>query len=147
MKVILLQEVPHLGRKNDIKDVSDGYARNFLLPKKLAAPATDALVQEMAQKMEHKEKKAAIEREHFIQAAKKMGHMTLSFKMKMGEKGKAFGSVTAAKIAEALHTEGMVVEKEWIDIEDPIKTTGEHAVAVRFPHDIGAKIRIIVEPE
>ena len=147
MKVILLQDVQHLGKKNDIKDVSEGYARNFLIPKRLVVSATTAVLQDVAQKKAHREKTAAIARERFADAAKKMGDMTLSFKMKMGEKGKTFGSVSTAKIAEALRKIGIPADKEWIVLEDPIKTTGEHAIAVRFPHDITGKIKIIVEPE
>ena len=147
MKVILLKDIPHLGQNNDIKDVSAGYARNFLLPKKMAAIATDAVVRDMAQKKAQKEKEIVRERENFVAAAKKMADMTLPFKMKMGERGKAFGSVTAAKIADALRKEGITVEKEWVILDGAIKTTGEHAVGVRFPHDRGAQIKIIVEPE
>ena len=147
MKVILLKDIPHLGQNNDIKDVSAGYARNFLLPKKMAAIATDAVVRDMAQKKAQKEKEIVRERENFVAAAKKMEDMTLPIKMKMGERGKAFGSVTAAKIADALRKEGITVEKEWVILDGAIKTTGEHAVGVRFPHDIGAQIKIIVEPE
>ncbi|MEK7099120.1 MAG: 50S ribosomal protein L9 [Patescibacteria group bacterium] len=147
MKVILLQDVRHLGKKNDITDVSEGYARNFLLPKHLVAPATTAVLQDVAQKKAHKEKTVAIERQHFASAATKMGGMALSFKMKMGEKGKTFGSVSTTKIAEALRKAGITADKEWIVLEDPIKTMGEHTIAVRFPHDITGKIKIIVEPE
>lgn len=147
MKVILLKDIPHLGRKDDIKDVSEGYARNFLLPKRLVALATPAVLQDVAQKKTHKENTAATERERFASAAKKMGGMALAFKMKMGDTGKTFGSINSAKIAEALHKAGIPADKEWIVLEDPIKTVGEHAIAVRFPHDITGKIKIIVEPE
>ena len=147
MKVLLLKDIPHLGRKDDIKDVSEGYARNFLLPKRLAASATSAVLQDVAQKKVHKEETAAAERQRFAETAKKMSDRTLSFKMKMGEKGKTFGSVSTAKIAEALRKAGIPADKEWIVLDDPIKTTGEHMVTVRFPHDITGKIKIIVEPE
>lgn len=147
MKVILLEDVRHLGRKGDTKDISEGYGRNFLIPKKLAVIATDAVMQDVAQKKAREEKEIAGEQQRWAEAAKKMGDITLSFKMKMGEKGKTFGSVSSAKITEALHKASIVVEKEWIELEDPIKTTGEHAIIVRFPHEIAAKIKIVVEPE
>lgn len=147
MKVLLSQDVRHLGKKGDIKDVSEGYGRNFLLPKKLAAAATDAVIRDAAAQKAHKEKGAAEERQRHADAARKMKDMTLSFKMKMGERGKAFGSVSAAKIAEALKKLGIAVEKEWIVLEEQIKTTGEHAVSVAFPHGIEEKIKVVVEPE
>ena len=147
MKIILLKDVPHLGQKSDIRDVREGYARNFLLPQKMAAPATDSVLRDVAQKKALKEKEAVRERENFVAAAKKMDGLTLPFKMKMGERGKAFGSVSAAKITEALKKQGIAVEKEWIVLDEAIKTTGEHTIAVHFPRDIAAKIKIVVEPE
>lgn len=147
MKVLLLHDVPKLGRKNDIKDVSEGYARNFLIPQKHVVPASTAVMHDAAARAAHREKEIADEKNHFIEAAEKLKTITLSFRMKMGERGKAFGSVSSAKIAEALRKCGIPAEKEWVGSGEHIKTTGEHTVDIRFPHDIRGKIKIIVEPE
>lgn len=147
MKVILLHDVSALGRKNEIKKVSGGYARNFLLPQKLAEPATDAAMRALVVKKARDEEKKAEEEKRHREAAKKLKNTTLAFTMKIGERGKAFGSVTTQKIADELKKQGITTEKEWITLDEPIKTTGEHAVSIAFPHDIEGKIRIIVEPE
>lgn len=147
MKVLLLQDIRHLGRKGEIRDASEGYARNFLVPKKLAVPATEAVVRAAAAAEAQKEQHAATERQQHTEAARKMKDITLSFKMKMGERGKAFGSVGSAKITEALKHHGITAESAWITLEEPIKTSGEHTVSVAFPHGIEGRIKIIVEPE
>lgn len=147
MKVILLQDVPALGRKNDIKDVSDGYGRNFLLPHKLAMSATPNAVAALASQKTRAEQGIATERAEHQAIAEKLAGMTLLLKTKIGEKGKAFGSVTAAKIRDALKQQGIAVEKEWIALAEPIKTMGEHTVEIKFPHGIVGKTKIIVEAE
>lgn len=147
MKVLLLRDVPKLGRKNDIMDVSEGYARNFLIPRHHAAPATAAIMHHAATTAAHKEKGAADEKRRFADATEKLKSITLSFRMKMGERGKTFGSVSTAKIAEALLKYGIPAEKEWVGTGEHIKTTGEHMVDIRFPHDIRGKVKVVVEPE
>lgn len=147
MRVLLLQDIPALGKKNDVKEVSGGYARNFLLPRKLAEPATERAMREAVLHKARKEKQAEEQRERFIESAEKMKNMTLSFKMKMGERGKAFGSVSAAKIANALKKQGVPVEKNWVALDEPIKTSGEHIISVTFPHGGEGKIKVVVEPE
>ncbi len=147
MKVILLQDVPTLGRKNEVKEVSGGYARNFLFPRKLAESATDASLQALAAKKAGQEEGRAQEEKKYRIAAEKLKNITISFRVKMGEKGKAFGSVGAAKIQEALASQGIEVEKDWIALDEPIKTMGEKTVSLRFPHGIPGEIKINVESE
>lgn len=147
MKVLLLHDVPKLGRKNDIKDVSEGYARNFLIAQKHAVPATAAVIHDAAARVAQKEQGVADEKKRFTEAAEKLKSITLSFRMKMGQRGKAFGSVSAAKIAEALQKYDIPAEKEWIGSNEHIKTTGEHTVDIRFPYDIRGKVKVIIEPE
>lgn len=147
LKIILLQDVPHLGRKYDVKDVSDGYARNFLFPRKLAQPATaDALKSLDAKKM-RAEKEKSEEYQKYQALAEKLKSLTLTFKVKMGEKGRAFGSVTAVKIRDALKKEKIEVEKEWVDLKEGIKTTGEHTVKIKFPQGVAGEVKITVEKE
>lgn len=147
MKVILLQDVAALGRKRDVKDVSDGYARNFLIPHKLAMPASAAAMQALTAQKAREDQAKAAEDAQYRASAEKLKTLTLSFKTKIGEKGKAFGSITAAKIRDALKKEGIAIEKEWIVLDDPIKTTGGHTVEVKFPPDIVVKMRVVVEAE
>lgn len=147
MKVILLQDVAALGRKRDIKDVSDGYGRNFLIPRKLAMPATPGAMQALTAQKEREEQEKSEQYGKYNVSAEKLKFTTLVFKTKIGEKGKAFGSISAIKIRDALKKEGIAVDKEWIALEDPIKTTGEHIVVVKFPHEIMAEVKVIVQAE
>ncbi|MFY9462716.1 MAG: 50S ribosomal protein L9 [Candidatus Sungiibacteriota bacterium] len=147
MKVILLQDVAALGRKGDIKDTSDGYARNFLLPRKLAAPATVGAVQMITEDKTRREQEQLKHTAIYQVIAEKLKNTPITLKTKIGEKGKAFGSVTAVKIRDALKKQGIAVEKEWIAIDDPIKTMGEHTVEIKFPHGIIGEIKVIVKAE
>ena len=147
MRVILLQDIRNVGRRDEVKDVRPGFARNFLLPQHLAALATDDAVKKLEREQAQKEERAQALERTYKEAAEKLKNIALRFIMKMGEKGKAFGSVSAVKIHEALKKEGVEVKKDWIILEDSIKTTGEHQVEIRFPHGIKEKVKIIVEAE
>ena len=147
MKVILLADVPALGRKNEVKEVSGGYARNFLLPQRLAEPAADAALAALAAKKERAQQEKSKEHEQQKAAVEKLKGLVLHLKIKVGEKGKAFGSINAAKIQEALVRQGIHVEKDWVQLDGPIKSTGEKTVAVQFPHGIKSEVSIIVEAE
>lgn len=147
MKVILLQDVPRLGKKDEIKEVHDGYARNFLFAKNLAKPATMESVRTLdAQRM-----KLQREDEILIAGYRKIVEqlklIPLMFKVKMGEKGKAFGSISPIRVQEELKKHGIKVQKDWIEMEDHVKTSGEHSIRVKFPHGIHGEIKVIVEPE
>lgn len=147
MKIILLKDIPTLGKKNDVKEVSGGYARNFLLPQKLAEPSTDAAVKSLAAKKARDEREKSEEEKKYKAAAEKLKTAAVSFKVKMGEKGKAFGSVTAQKIADALARQGIAADKEWIVLDGAIKTTGEKNVPIHFPRGIAGEIKISIEAE
>ena len=147
MKVILLQDIPSVGKKYDIKEVNGGYARNFLLPRGLVKPATDAAIADLAARKERDERKKTDERRGLQAAVARLKNVTLSFRVKIGEKGKAFGSITAQKIADALNRQGIAAEKEWILLEEQIKTTGEKIVPIHFPHGVSGEIKLIVEAE
>lgn len=147
MKIILLKDVPKFGKKGDIKEASDGYARNFLFARNLAKPATDsalaALRQEAASAYAQKDK----EREQFTALVKKIESRLLIFKLKIGERGKSFGSITPQKIKNELEKNGILVEKEWIELSGPIKSGGEHMVSIAFPHGVKAALRISIVAE
>ncbi len=147
MKVILSNDIRRLGKKYDIRDVSDGYARNFLLPRGLAIPATADALKSLDEKRSREEHKSARDEADYRAQAEHIAGLTLRFKMKLGEKGKTFGSVSERDIADALRREKISVEKEWIALDEHIKTTGEHTVSLNFPHGIKGEIKVVVEAE
>lgn len=147
MKVIFLQDIVSVGRKNEIKDVSDGYARNFLFPRNLAKIATPQAIEEVSRKKAKEEKERSEEYQKYKTLADTLKNIVLNFKVKIGEKGRAFGSVTPVKIRDELKKQKIIVEKEWIQLEDSIKTTGEHRVKIKFPHDVAGEVKIVVEAE
>lgn len=147
MKVILLQDVPHVGQKHEIKEVRDGFARNFLIPQKRAVPATKQTEGALAAKKQAVERKKSDEETAYRMLAERLASRAFVIPLKLGEKGKAFGSVNAAKIAEALAKEHMPIHKAWIKLEEPIKNTGEHTVAIAFPYQIEGSARIVVKSE
>lgn len=147
MKVILLQDIPKLGQKSEVKEVSDGYARNFLLAKNLAKPATPEALKTLESQKRKEEQERSEEFQKYKASVDKLKSLALNFKVKIGAKGRAFGSVTAAKIQEALGKQGIKVERDWIALEESIKTSGEHSVEVKFPNNLVGKVKIVVEAE
>jgi len=147
MKVILLRDVPALGRARDVRDVSMGFARNFLLPRKFAIPATPAAFASTSARQAREEQKKSAAEAAYRAYADKLKNVTLTFKTKMGEKGKAFGSISAAHIREALKKERIEVDKNWIMLDAPIKTSGEKKILIKFPHGFIGEAKIIIEPE
>ena len=148
MKIILLQDVAHVGKKNEITDVSDGFARNFLFPKKLALLANEQTQLTLVANKESEERKKSAEREKYVKLAEKLRSLHVVIKIKVGGKGKAFGSVTAAKIAEQLKAQHHIeIEKEWIHLDEPLKSTGIKEVPVKFPYGIESALMVTIEPE
>lgn len=145
MKIILLKDVKGLGQRLEVKEVKDGYGRNFLIARGLAEAATkDAL-----NKLEHQKKIWEAEREKLVGelkiGAKKLEEMELKFKMKTGEKGETFGSVSRKDIEMELTKYGYKNLK--IELEKPIKTIGEHKVAIDLGEGIKAKMKITTQSE
>lgn len=147
MKVILTKEVQYLGKPGEVKQVRDGYARNFLFPRGLAEPATEAKVKTLSQRLMARQSAEAKEGVGYQAIAEKLRATSLRFTLKVGEKGQAFGSVSAQDIAEELARQGITTEKRWIELEQPIKTTGAHTVLIRLPHQIGAEIKVSISSE
>lgn len=145
MKVILLQDIPSQGKKYDVKEVRGGFARNFLLPRKLAMLATAAAVKEIGARRADEERRREAEKKSHEALIERLRKTPLSFTLKMTEAGSAFGSVSASDIHAGLAEKGIALEKSWIALEDPIKTGGEHAVPVDFPHGVRGEIRVVVE--
>lgn len=147
MKVLLLQDVSGTGQKNDIKDVNDGFARNFLFPKKLAVAAIDKRIIAVEREKTKKQQKQANEQKKYQDVADKLKSIEVIITTKVGEKGKAFGSIGAHQIKKALEKERIDIEEEWIDIEEPLKTTGLKKVTLKFPHGIWGVLNVIIKPE
>lgn len=144
MKVILLADVKGTGKKGEIKEVSDGYARNMLIKKGLAKEATAVEVNSLKIKREAEEFHRREEQKRLMELAGKLKGQTVTCKVKAGEKGKVFGSVTSAEIASCLNDMGFEVDKKMIQSES-IKNVGVYDVEIRLAAGITAKIRLKVE--
>lgn len=148
MKVILTEDVRGTGKKGDMVTVKDGYGRNFLLPKGLAIPAMEGNVKRLDIVMKNLQNKKAKEQKTAEDLKVKLEGTSLVLKMKAGEDGKLFGSVTHKDIAEALKkTAGMEIDKKLIRIEEPIKMTGSYTVEVHLQQDVNASLKIEVEKD
>jgi large subunit ribosomal protein L9 len=147
VRVILKREVRGLGRPGEVKDVADGYAQNFLLPRGLATLATAGELKHLAQ--ERQADKAKKDREHSDaeELATRLAGITLIFHLKAGEQGKTFGSVTNKDIAEALKKEHRIdVDRTKIVLTEPVRSLGPHRVEIRLLPDVRANVTIAVEP-
>lgn len=147
MKVILREEVDNLGRIGAVVKVADGYARNFLIPKGYAVPASEKNVRALDHEKRIAETKAKKVYESAKLQAEKIEAVQLSFKAKAGEEDKLFGSITVMDVAEALATKGVEVDRRKISLAEPIKRLGDHTAEIRLGQDVTAKIRITVEAE
>ena len=147
MKVILLQDVKGKGKKGQMLEVSDGYARNFMLPKKLAIEATPDAVNTMRMNDKAAAEKAAKERAEALEISKKLREMTLTVTAKGGGAGRLFGSVTNQEIADALKvSSGIALDKRKIVVSDPIKNVGTYTVTCKLGYEISAPLTVkIVE--
>ena len=147
MKVILLQDVPGSGKRDDIVNVSDGYARNFLFPKKLAVEATAGASKEIERKRAAAARaEAEAEAEATAKAAEMKGKIVV-LPVKCGEKGRLYGSVTTAEVAEALEKQhGVKVDKRKIDIGDPIRETGIREISVWLYSGVTTPMKLDVQP-
>lgn len=148
MQIILLEKVVNVGNLGDVVKVKDGYARNFLIPQRMARRATAAAVAEFEVKRAELEKAAAAKLAVSQAEGEKLSGMTVTIAQKAGVDGRLFGSVTNFDIAEALSKQGFPVEKAQVRMPTgPLKTTGEHAVAVALHTDVVVEITIAVVGE
>ena len=146
MKVILLQDVKGKGKKGQMLEVSDGYARNFMLPKKLAIEATADAINTMRMNDKAAAEKAAKERAEALEISKKLREMTLIVTAKGGGAGRLFGSVTNQEIADALKAKsGIALDKRKIVISDPIKNVGTYTVTCKLGYEISAPLTVKIE--
>lgn len=148
MKVILQTDVKNVGKRGEIVNASDGYARNFLLPKKLAIPADKQNMNEWTAKKSSEEHKKELEKQAAIKTKEKLEKVTLTIKTKAGENGKTFGSITSKEISESISKEfNESVDKKKIVIKDQIKTLGSHTVELRLFEGVIAKLSVEIVAE
>ncbi len=147
MRVILKREVRGLGRPGEVKDVADGYAQNFLIPQGLATPATAGELKHLAQERQADKVKKDRAHSDAEELATRLGTIALVFKLKAGEQGKTFGSVTNKDIAEALRTEHRIdIDRAKIVLPEPVRSLGAHTIEIRLLPDVRATVTIAVEP-
>ena len=146
MKVILTDDVKNLGGRGAVVTVADGYARNFLLPKALAYPATEGNVKRLEQEKKRYDARVSKEKDAAEGAAKSIEGMTIVLKKKAGDHDALYGSVTSSELADAMAAKGITVDKRRIDIEEPIKRLGKHTVHVKLHRDVTVGITVEVQP-
>jgi len=145
MKVILLQDVDGLGKAGDLKEVANGYARNYLLPHQLAAGATPALVANRQQRIASEQRKIEKQTDQDRQQAERLAQVTLTFKARVGRQGRLYGSITSQDIAAGLRdSEGINLDRRAIEMPDPIRTLGTFEVPIRVAQKLHPKITVHV---
>jgi len=144
MRVILLKDIEKLGKKYEIKNVKDGYAKNFLIPQGLAKPATPQALKWLELQKEIQQKKAEEELKKVQEFASNLDGLEITIPVRVGENEQLFESITAQKIAEKLKEIGYEVKKTQIDLAEPIKELGEFPVKIKLEHNLEVEIRVIV---
>ena len=148
MKVILLQDVKSLGKKGEIVNVNDGYARNFILPKKMGVEATGKNLNDLKLQKNNEKKVAQEQLEAAKVLAEKLGQGKVELAIKVGEGGRAFGSVSSKEIAAAVKEQmGLDVDKKKIQLKEAIKSLGTHIVAVKLHPEVTAELKVVVKEE
>lgn len=144
MKVILLKDIEKVGKKFEVKEVKNGYARNFLIPKGLAKPATKEALKWVEVHNELEEKKAEEDLKKTQELASAVANQEVVIPLKVGEEGQLFESVNAQKISEKLKEAGFDIKKNQIEVTQPIKELGEFPVKIKFEHNLEAEIKVII---
>ena len=145
MKVILLQDVRGKGKKGQMLEVSDGYARNYMLPRKIAMEATADAINTMRMNDNATQERQARERAEAMELAKRMKAMTLTVYAKGGGAGRLFGSVTSQEIADALQSQGITLDKRKIVIDEPIKNVGTYTIRCKLGYEITAQLTVQIQ--
>ena len=147
MKIILKKEVEKLGEIGDVLTVRDGYARNYLIPKGLAVRATDGMLKAIETEKKQKAFKIERERKAARELAESLERLLLNVKVKAGEEGRLYGTVTAQMVVDGLKAKGFDIDRKQIMIDPPIKQVGKHEVTVKLYSDVVAKLQLEVEAE
>ncbi len=147
MKVILTADVEKIGKSGELRDVAEGFARNYLVPKKLAVPAAGGAYRAWRHDIASREEKRRREREEAEVAANRINSTTLTMGVKVGEGGKLYGSITAKEIADALGRRGIMVDRHKIELDEPLKALGTYKVAVKVFSGMTPEVTVVVEPK
>ncbi len=147
MKVILTSDVAKLGKSGELKEVAEGYARNYLLAKKLAVPAAGGEYRAWQHDIASREEKRKREREEAEVIAQRVSSTTLTMGVKVGEGGKLYGSITAKDIADALGRRGITVDRHKVELDEPLKALGTYKVAVKVDAGLTPEVTVVVEPK
>ena len=147
MKVILKEDVQNLGQQGDVVEVKPGYARNYLMPQKLATLFTKQQKKSIEEAQIVEQRKLEREKDQLESVLKQVEDLNLSLKMQSEEDNKLFGSVTKLDIVKLLEENGITIDKKYIDLSSPIKTLGEHKVNIVFTKEMSASFTLVVEKE
>lgn len=146
MKVLLKEDIKSMGKKGEVVNVSDGYARNYLLPRGLAVEADEGVIKAVRAQKQAEDTKVQRERERALEQAKLISEKSLVIKVKCGENGKLFGSVTNKEIADEMERQmGIKVDKKKVELDEPIKNIGRFKAKVRLFPGVDASITVVVE--
>jgi len=147
MKVILKEDVQNLGQQGDVVEVKSGYARNYLMPQKLAILFTKQQKKSIEEAQRVEERKLEREKDQLESVLKQVEDLSLSLKMQSEEDSKLFGSVTKLDIVKLLEENGITIDKKYVDLSSPIKTLGEHKVNIMFTKEMSASFTLTIEKE
>lgn len=148
MKVVLLEDIPGKGKAGDIREVSKGYAKNFLLPRGLALVATPTAMKQAESRLERRRLEETVDREKLVELAQQIEGKEIRFKARIGAGERLFGSITAADVAEQLgRAVDSIVDKKKIDIEKPLRQAGSYEISIKLASDIKPKITVVIEEE
>jgi len=148
MKVVFLQNVEGIAQIGQVKEVADGYGRNFLLPKKMALLATPGAMRQAEVQLKVEAARVAKQESEMTELAKKLEAVGITIKVKAGAEGKLFGSVSSADIAQGLlQVAKLEVDRRKIELEEPIKQVGTYEVILRLTKTVNARLKVAVEPE
>ncbi len=147
MQIILQEDVEKLGTRGQVVEVAEGYARNFLLPRRLALPATPGNLKRLESLRATFAKREATEKEAAQKLAEMLAGVTLALARKAGENDQLFGSVTSADVSDALASQGYTIDKRKIQLEEPIKLVGEYQVSIKLHHEVAASVKLSVRRE
>ena len=147
MQIILQEDVEKLGNRGEVVEVAEGYARNFLLPRKLALEASAGNMKRLEKMRAAFAKKEATEKGDAQKLAELLAGVSLELARKSGENDQLFGSVTNADISEALATQGFTIDKRKVQLAEPIKSVGEHQVPIKLHRDVLASVAVTVKKE
>lgn len=144
MKVLLKADVPKIGKKGEILEVKEGYARNFLFPNGMAVEASGGAMKQVEAEKKALERKKSKEKEEAQALADRIKGTTITLRHKAGEEGRLFGSITSAEVAEALKQKGFTIDKKQVVLEEPIRLVGGHEVKIKLHTEVMANLHLEV---